>query len=227
MSPLPWRAAMPERPARHTLVWLSAHADWRADVAAHEPRLAAWFAQGLPAMVARRAADDPDPRLRLGVPLPPSEGKLRLALRASLHDVLRQQPPPLLDAVLTGSIAVDWQAALQALARMAPARMAPARVFGAFAWQHVSGLPYVHAASDIDLLWQMDTSAQADALVDRLQQWEHTHGRRVDGELCLADGGAVNWREYAGGSRQVLVKRLHGAALEARERLFVAAGVAA
>ncbi|AWH52673.1 malonate decarboxylase holo-[acyl-carrier-protein] synthase [Stenotrophomonas sp. ESTM1D_MKCIP4_1] len=213
---------MPDRPARHTLVWLSAHADWRADVAAHEPRLAAWFAQGLPAMVARRAVDDPDPRLRLGVPLPPGEGKQRLALRVPLRDVLRQQLPPALENVLDAGVASDWQAALHALARFAPAR-----VFGAFAWQHLSGLPYVHAASDIDLLWQVDTGPQADALVACLQRWEHEHGRRVDGELCLADGGAVNWREYAGGSRQVLVKRLEGAALEARERLFAATGAAA
>lgn len=213
---------MPDRPARHTLIWLSAHADWRADVAAQEPRLVAWFAQGLPAMVARRAVDDPDPRLRLGVPLPPSEGKQRLALRVPLHDVLRQQPPPTLEAILTSGVPSHWQAALHALARLAPAR-----VFGAFAWQHLSGLPYVHAASDIDLLWQVEAMAQADALVARLQQWEAEHGRRVDGELCLADGGAVNWREYADGSRQVLVKRLHGAALEARDRLFAATGVAA
>ncbi|WP_369038335.1 malonate decarboxylase holo-[acyl-carrier-protein] synthase [Stenotrophomonas maltophilia] len=213
---------MPDRPARHTLAWLSANADWRADVAAHEPRLAAWFAQGLPAMVARRAVDDPDPRLRLGVPLPPSEGKQRLALRVALQDVQCQQPPPTLDAVLASGVASDWQAALHALARIAPAR-----VFGAFAWQHLSGLPYVHAASDIDLLWPVAGAAQADALVTRLLGWEREHGRRVDGELCLVDGGAVNWREYAGDTRQVLVKRLHGAALEARERLFVATGVAA
>ncbi|MGO4611031.1 phosphoribosyl-dephospho-CoA transferase, partial [Variovorax sp. 2RAF20] len=72
---------MPEQPARHTLVWMSAQAHWRADVSAQDPRLATWFAQGWPAVVARRAADDPDPRVRLGVPLPPNEGKQRLALR--------------------------------------------------------------------------------------------------------------------------------------------------
>ncbi|MBK0024820.1 malonate decarboxylase holo-[acyl-carrier-protein] synthase [Stenotrophomonas sp. S48] len=213
---------MPDRPTRHTLVWLSAHADWRADVAACEPRLAAWFAQGLPAMVARRAVDDPDPRLRLGVPLPPSEGKQRLALRVPLQDVQRMQAPPALDELLAAGVPAEWKDALLALAEIAPAR-----VFGAFAWQHLSGLPYVHAGSDIDLLWQVDVSAQAETLVDHLQAWEPAQGRRVDGELCLADGGAVNWREYAGGSRQVLVKRLHGAALEPRERLFVATGVAA
>ena len=46
-------------------------------------------------------------------------------------------------------------------------------------------------------------------------------------ELCLADGGAVNWREYAGRSREVLVKRADGAALELRDALFNAAGATA
>jgi phosphoribosyl-dephospho-CoA transferase len=139
-----------------------------------------------------------------------------------LQDVQRLQPPPALDAVLTAGVPSDWQHALHTLARIAPAR-----VFGAFAWQHLSRLRYVHPRSDIDLLWQVQTRAQADALAADLNAWEHAHARRVDGELCLPDGGAVNWREYAGGSRQVLVKRLDGAALEARERVFVATGVAA
>ncbi|MCU1003338.1 malonate decarboxylase holo-[acyl-carrier-protein] synthase [Stenotrophomonas maltophilia] len=213
---------MPERLPRHTLVWLSAHAGWQADIAAHEPRLADWFAQGLPAIVARRAADDADPRLRLGVPLPPAEGKLRLALRVPAHDVLRTAPPPSLQSVLEGDLVQDWQRPVQALQDIAAAR-----VFGAFAWQYLSGLRYVHARSDIDLLWRIDTTAQADALVARLQAWETGYGRRVDGELCLADGAAVNWREYAGRSRQVLVKRPEGAALELRESVFTSAGVSA
>jgi phosphoribosyl-dephospho-CoA transferase len=213
---------MPERLPRHTLVWLSAHAGWQADIAAHESRLADWFAQGLPAIVARRAADDADPRLRLGVPLPPAEGKLRVALRVPAGDVLRTAPPPTLQAVLESDLAPDWQRALQALQNIAEAR-----VFGAFAWQHLTGLPYVHARSDIDLLWPIDTTVQADALAARLQAWEAEHDRRVDGELCLGGDAAVNWREYAGGSRQVLVKRLEGAALELREALFASAGVSA
>ncbi|WP_165710258.1 malonate decarboxylase holo-[acyl-carrier-protein] synthase [Stenotrophomonas maltophilia] len=213
---------MPERLPRHTLVWLSAHAGWQADIAAHESRLADWFAQGRPAIVARRAADDADPRLRLGVPLPPAEGKLRLALRMPAHDVLRTAAPPTLQAVLEGDLVQDWQRPLQALQDIAAAR-----VFGAFAWQHLTGLHYVHARSDIDLQWRIDTAAQADALVARLQAWETEHGRRVDGELCLVDGGAVNWREYAGRSREVLVKRLDGAALELRDALFASTGVSA
>jgi len=209
---------MPERPARHTLVWLSADADWRADLPAHEPRLAAWFAQGFPAVVARRAADDADPRLRLGVPLPPAEGKQRLSLRVPLCDVASMRAPPALGELLAAGDTVvpqAWQESLHDLQALAPAR-----VFGAFAWQWLTARPYVHERSDIDVLWQVTDAAQAEALIAQLQAWETRHPHRLDGELCLPDGGAVNWRELAGRSRQVLVKRLDGAALEARDALF-------
>ncbi|WP_421568753.1 malonate decarboxylase holo-[acyl-carrier-protein] synthase [Stenotrophomonas sp. PD6] len=210
---------MPDRLARHTLVWLSAHADWRADVAAHDRRLADWFARGWPAVVARRAADDPDPRVRLGVPLPPAEGKQRLALRVPLSDIVRQAPPlPLAEVRAHAGVPAEWQQPLQALERVAPAH-----VFGAFAWQVLTGLDYVHARSDIDVLWSVQTADAADALVAKLQVWERRFDRRLDGELCLPDGGAVNWREYAGCAREVLVKRVDGAGLDVRAGLFESA----
>jgi phosphoribosyl-dephospho-CoA transferase len=212
---------MPDRPARHSLVWLSAHADWRADVPAHDSRLTSWFACGWPAVVARHAADDPDPRIRLGVPLPPAEGKQRLALRVPLHDIVRQAPPLALSHVAAhAGVPADWQVPIQALDRLAPAH-----VFGAFAWQLLTGLDYVHARSDIDVLWSVQTAHAADALVAKLQVWERRFDRRLDGELCLPEGGAVNWREYAGCAREVLVKRVDGAGLEARASLFDGRGV--
>ncbi|MFG6108487.1 malonate decarboxylase holo-[acyl-carrier-protein] synthase [Stenotrophomonas nematodicola] len=216
---------MPEQPARHTLVWLAAQADWQADLPAQEARLAAWFARGWPAVVARRAADDPDPRLRLGVPLPPGEGKQRLALRVPLLDITRQQAPPTLAELIAAPGLAHppaWAPALQALDAIAPAR-----VFGAFAWQALTGLAYVHAGSDIDLLWRVHSPDVANRLVTRLHAWEVRFGRRVDGELLLASGAAVNWREYAGTTRQVLLKCIDGASLAPREALFDAAGVPA
>lgn len=72
----------------------------------------------------------------------------------------------------------------------------------------------------MDLLWTLDTPTQAHAVVTLLQQWEHATARRADGELLLPDGNAVNWREYAGGAQQVLVKRNDGCRLLPRTALF-------
>jgi len=159
--------------------------------------------------------------VRLGIPLPPAEGKQRLGLRVPLGDIVRQQAPLELAGVRKHARTPDdWRGPLQALDRLAPAR-----VFGAFAWQALTGLEYVHARSDIDLLWDVETAQDADALVAALLAWELRFGRRVDGELCLPDGGAVNWREFGGGSRQVLVKRVDGAGLELRSNLFGCVGL--
>jgi phosphoribosyl-dephospho-CoA transferase len=63
----------------------------------------------------------------------------------------------------------------------------------------------------------VDETEQADAAVAALQRCG-SDSLRLDGELMFADGGAVAWREWAawrtGRCRTLLVKRLHGAALE-------------
>lgn len=101
------------------------------------------------------------------------------------------------------------------------------RVFGAFCWQTLTGLAYVHETSDLDLLWEIDSAAQADVIVRLLDEWERRHRRRADGELRLPDGRALSWREYAGGALRLLVKTEDDARLVARADLFAAQQVAA
>ena len=92
-----------------------------------------------------------------------------------------------------------------------------ARVYGSYGWQLLSGLGYVHAKSDFDLLLAVQDRDQADALVALLQA-EAPTALRVDGELLFPDGAAVAWREYAswraGLTRELLVKKLDSVALE-------------
>ena len=90
--------------------------------------------------------------------------------------------------MLKGDVPQDWRRPLEVLQNIAEAR-----VFGAFAWQHLTGLRYVHARSDVDLLWPIDTTAQP---MPWLHGYRHgkPHDRRVDGELCLGGDAAVNWR---------------------------------
>lgn len=204
---------------RHTIAWIDADAGWQAVQPGSAERLHAWFAAGHPAVVARRDGSEPAGMLRLGVPLPPHEHKQRLGLLLPPAQLRRQTPPPALDVVI-GHAPPQWRVALQALAHdVAASGMVP-RVFGSFAWQALTGLAYVHDASDLDLLWPVATPEQADAVVAVLRHWEARHGLRADGELLLPDGIAVNWREYAGRERQVLVKSDHGCRMLPRVALF-------
>ncbi|WP_165403036.1 malonate decarboxylase holo-[acyl-carrier-protein] synthase [Pseudoxanthomonas winnipegensis] len=216
---------MPEPLRRHTLVWLPPQAA-HAVAPVQAARVRAWFEQGHPAIVARRPAAAPADPLHLGVPLPPAEGKQRLAVRAAVADVLRIAPPPALEHSIAGAPAA-WRPALAALAHRAHALDLVPRVFGAFCWQTLTGLAYVHETSDLDLLWEIDSAAQADVIVRLLDEWERRHRRRADGELRLPDGRAVSWREYAAGATRLLVKTEDDARLVARADLFAAQQVAA
>ncbi|MDQ1117815.1 MULTISPECIES: malonate decarboxylase holo-[acyl-carrier-protein] synthase [Pseudoxanthomonas] len=216
---------MPEPLRRHTLVWLPPQAA-HAVVPAQATRARAWFEQGHPAIVARRPAATPADPLHLGVPLPPAEGKQRLAVRAAVADVLRIAPPPTLEQSIARAPAA-WRPALAALVHRAHALDLVPRVFGAFCWQTLTGLAYVHETSDLDLLWEIESAAQADAIIRLLDEWERHQRRRADGELRLPDGRAVSWREYAGSALRLLVKTEDDARLVARADLFAAQQVAA
>ncbi|MCL1499747.1 malonate decarboxylase holo-[acyl-carrier-protein] synthase [Xanthomonas nasturtii] len=204
---------------RHALVWLRDDAQWQAVTPGAQARLQQWFGAGLPAVVARGDGSQAPGTLRLGVPLPPGEDKQRLALHTHVGEIARCTAPLALDAVLAHAPAA-LQPALQALLTQARAHALHPRVFGSFAWQALTGLTYVHAQSDLDLLWSIQTPEQAHAVIALVQRWEQRHGLRADGELLLPDDNAVNWREYAGNAPQVLVKSNHGCRLLPRAALF-------
>jgi phosphoribosyl-dephospho-CoA transferase len=93
-----------------------------------------------------------------------------------------------------------------------------ARVYGSYGWQQLTGMDYVHAKSDIDLLVEVRTVAQADQASALLCTANDAGPLRIDGELAFESGAAVAWREWlrfrSGQTEQILVKRLAGATLE-------------
>lgn len=210
---------------RHDLIWLRPQAPWRALTPQAQPRLREWFAAGHPAVVARRDGSEPAGALRLGVPLPAQEHKQRLTLYACATDIARQRAPLSLAEVLPHAPSRVHHP-LHALGRQARELGIAPGVYGSFAWQALTGLSYVHERSDLDLLWPVADAAQADAVAAALHAWEHRHGLRADGELRLPDGAAVNWREYAGDARQLLLKSADDCALRPRESLFAASAAA-
>jgi len=200
---------------RHTLVWLRTDATWVALCGASERRLQEWLCARRPAVVARRQGDEPEDFLRLGVALPASEGKQRLCFAAPLSSIECYRGPLSLREVIE-SCPGEWKDAQRRLVEVTRAIALEPCVYGSFAWQALTGQPYVSPSSDIDLLWHPRDAAQVDALIAAIVRWEQVTRRRADGEVLLANGDAVCWRELASASPRILVKSDASVALRPR-----------
>jgi phosphoribosyl-dephospho-CoA transferase len=195
---------------RHDLVFVSGSA-WRSLMTAREdlaaqPWVAAWVERGWP-LVARRPL--PGERgVALGLPLPPSAGKRRLAMLMRPEDIVSTAPP------LTLSVAVAaapraWQATLARVAGMGLRHGIKPRAFGSLAWCALTGLDYLTAGSDLDLILPIRRGNDPTRLVAELAAIESDAPMRLDGEVVREDGTAVNWRELHAGAPEVLAKTLH------------------
>jgi malonate decarboxylase holo-[acyl-carrier-protein] synthase len=190
---------------RHTMVKPTAAA-WTAVMARH-PDLAehaiieGWVRAGRPLVVRRPSCSDSAATIPLGLPLPPSHGKRRIAVALAPTEIIERKPPPFLaDAAATAPPA--WQKTIDRLLRLCP----ETRTFGSLAWQHLTGLSYLSDHSDLDLLWPPRATRQASTLPSDIAEIARQAPMRLDGEIICAAGG-VQWRELtAEGADEVLVK---------------------
>jgi phosphoribosyl-dephospho-CoA transferase len=181
------------------------------------PLVADWAQLRRPVMVRRRMVGDLAGGVPAALPLPPIHGKRRLAFNFASGTATATRPPVLLrDAVRTAP--AGWQPVIAALLDLGETVGTTPRVFGALLWEHVTGLPYLTAQSDLDLLWSISDERKAVLLVERLLRLDADGPVRLDGELVLPDGSGVNWRELAQSianpGHEVLVKTMEG--VEAR-----------
>ncbi len=201
VDPAAWRAWLRDRPAE------------AAELLLADPLLAKWADRGWP-FVARRPAPGEAPELvPLGLPLPPSHGKRRLALLLQPSAVLSRSPPPLLRGT---SAPAAWRPTLERVAVLCDCHGVTPRLFGSLAWAALTGLDYLSASSDLDLLVPLPGDGSIAALTQGLAEVELDAPMRLDGEVIRDDGAAVHWRELHGGADALLVKTLHGVALRDR-----------
>lgn len=205
------------RPRRHQLVRLT-DVGWGSVLAApwdEQARacLAHWSRQGLPLVTTRQRNAR---RLALGLPAPLCFDRRRIAFDVHAGAVAGRERFPraaAIAAALPAELHGPWAALCDALAQ----QRCHARVHGGFGWQVLSGMAYVHDASDIDLLLPVECAAHADAICALLAVAPPALPR-LDGELALPDGAGIAWREWVqwrrGRVTQVLVKRIDRVAME-------------
>jgi phosphoribosyl-dephospho-CoA transferase len=197
---------------RHDLVWIdpSQCAALVVDDKCR-PEVARWLERALPTVATRRGPGAQASFAWLGIPLPPSRGRGRIALQAPVRAVLRVSPPVLLAEVI-GSSPADRQAALRDLDAEARALGLEFRAHGSLAWQLLTGETYATPDSDLDLLFRAASLPHLEATFRLLDAWERRTGLVADAEVGLP-GGGVAWRELASGAEKVLVKGDEGVAL--------------
>jgi len=179
--------------------WLASHSDL-----ADEPLLPGWADRGWP-LIVRRPAPGDGGGLPLGLPLPPSAGKRRIAVQMAAGDIVATTSlPTLAECVDTAPSA--WQASLRQLATLAKAYDVEARVFGSLAWQRITGLTYLSPGSDLDIVWTLPDRNRIGWFLSDLADIDAHAPVRIDGELLRADGAGVNWRELHSGVPELIVK---------------------
>ena len=187
------------------------------------PLVAEWARLDRPVIVRRRMVGERADSVPAALPLPPCYGKRRLSFSFPSSAGMTELSPVLLRDALRMA-PTSWHPTLEALLDLGDAGGIRPRVFGALLWQHATGLPYLTVQSDLDLLWSISDERAAASLVEGLARLDAHGPVRLDGELELPDGGAVNWRELARSladlDDHLLVKTIDGVELRTRTELF-------
>jgi phosphoribosyl-dephospho-CoA transferase len=201
---------------RHDLVRVEprAWAAWletRADLNGLR-HVCSWAEAARPLIVRRLVPGETGDDIPLGLPLPPADGKRRLGLALPANALERVPPPSLAD--VAGDAPSQWLPTIGTLVALGRDHRIPPRPFGSLLWQSMTGLTYLSASSDLDLLWPCPGAVPA-SLLDRLGAIADAAPMRIDGEILLSDGTGLHWRELRdapdGGS--VLAKSVGGLAM--------------
>lgn len=193
--------AIPTWANRHDWAWVNPiAAGWVS-----EPAAADWLRQGRPLVVATQSAPlQPLPSLAvLGIAAPRSHPAYRARVQLPPGAIRRVARPPLLAALLP-RLPRRLQAAARALMTALQGLGVTVRVYGSLGllgWAGgpvLEGCAIIREESDLDLLLEPSSAAEAIALLERLQSLEASGASSpLNGELMRPDGAAVNWREAA------------------------------
>lgn len=202
------------------MVWVDP-ASWHAALDARTdlpftPMLDIWAESGWPLVARRAACCDRADCVPLGLPLPPHHGRHRLRFAMPAETIIRSAPPPLL-AEAASCAPARWRDTIASLLGID----ASVRCFGSLAWQYLTGLPYVTATSDLDLLWHPAADAEASSLARQISTLDAQAPMQIDGEFIAPSGRAVQWREWhLSAASELVVKAADEVRIIARGRLF-------
>lgn len=209
---------MAELLSRHDLVWLeqSEYAAFRVAEASALPDVVDWIKAGRPAVVRYQGCSDGreiKDGIALGIPFPARLGRRRIALYAPWQTIARREAMPSLQTVLTNAPSAS-RPLLTQVHRDLDACGLRVRVYGSLGWEYLTGENYLHPDSDLDMILDPSSGFDPDRAAKILTEIAAIDAPRFDGELLVAPGRAVAWREWLARPKDILVRGLHTLRLE-------------
>ncbi len=161
-----------------------------------------WLACGRHVIVRRPCLTEEG--LHCGIPLPPGRGWNRLAFTIDPAGIAGRLPLPRLEECLN-LLPEARRKPLAGLSELGP------EVFGSLAWQHLTGLSYLHDKSDVDLLFRVRSRKELRSLCTALT--ELNPPGFCDIEIMLWNGCAFSYKEWRKETTSVLLKGDHDLSL--------------
>ena len=199
-------------PKRHTLlkltntgtglVWANREALYPGEVAWADmwPRF-----YGLPVITRRQVLPGEAIPVGLSLPIRQDGGRYRLASCVPASEV-ESAVSPTQAAELCAGRTLPVSGLVAELLCDAPSLGVSVGIFGSAALEAVTGLPYRHAGSDLDVLLIPRDVPDMPALAGLLQRLEENYQLSIDAELALGEKQYVKLKELCTDSRTVLVK---------------------
>lgn len=184
---------------RHDLVWIDPDLDASfilSEAADVEP-IRNWIQQSWPLVVARQpdAATLEAGHMLLGITLPSSPARKRIALRVPQAAIISYSRPLLLKDAIDYA-PQTWRDHLLAVSEIGASTSVVTSVYGSLSAQAFTRQNYLDDASDVDVLFECSKDTPLQKLLEELASLS-AHNLRIDGEILTTSGWAVAWKELA------------------------------
>lgn len=165
------------------------------------------FFSRLPGICRVQPPQLPDSVAALGFSLPirRQESRWRISTQCPREEIRRILTPWDIPAYLS-ALPAPVGPALTQLARAAAGCSVPFGVFGSAALQAVTGLPYLHSHSDLDVVIGTAPVPQIKAFYAQLLALSRRFSLHIDGELMLSDTCYLKIHELMQGHKTILAK---------------------
>lgn len=201
-----------EIPERHTLLFLSKAGEERLWLQKERiyPDSAAWSAvrdrlRGIPVITRRRAAPGEPIPVGMSLPIRQDGGRWRMASQVTLEGVVKAVSAAQA-AERCAEGALPFSPVIAELLQRAPLYGFAVGLFGSAALETVTGLPYCHAGSDLDVLLLPRENADLPAIGALLRRLEEKWSLRIDAEVALGGERYGKLAEILSGTGTILVK---------------------